>query len=348
MVGRFKKMASVAAGVAFAAVTAGCGAGNTGGDTGSNTDDSGRPIKVMTHPYQAMRLPAVVGDAQGHFEDEGISVEFVDQPGGLSAFQALKSTGSQLTQIDDAGLVASWQAGAKLKVACGQQTRMLLSVVAPAGNTLDSVEEGADWRDVLQQLEDKVVGSPVPEGSGFYKFIEALFEEASVDTDSVTFVNVGAATPQVAAALEHGQVDAAITLPTGTQHLQESGTAVELMYLPETDSIFSTLHAAVWVGEPDWIDSNSETVKAFCAGIQTASEFTHEESNVDTLVPIMMEDMKLTASVAKRVLEDGVYDTYTTELTRAEWGQTVKGLIKAGTIESSPIPAYDELFASPG
>ena len=340
MVGLSSKMASVVATIVVATVTAACGGGDSGGANGDS-------IKVMTHPFQAMRLPAVVADQQGMFEDEGVSVEFVDQPGGLSAFQALKSTGSHLTQLDDAGLVTSWQAGAKLKVACGQQSRMLMSVVAPADTALGSVDEGADWRDVLRQLEGKVIGSPVPEGSGFFKFIEALFDEAGVDLDSLKVINVGAATPQISAALEHGQVDAAITLPTGTQHLEESGTAKELMFLPETDSVFSTLHAAVWVGEPGWIDSNPEKVKAFCAAIDTSSEFTHDEKNFDTLVPIMAEDMQLSPAVAERVLEDGVYDTYTTQLTREEWDQTIEGLIQAGAIESSPIPTYDELFTSP-
>jgi len=167
-----------------------------------------------------------------------------------------------------------------------------------------------------------------------------------VDPAKVTYVNIGAATPQVDAALKNGQVDAAITFPTGTQYLKDNGTATELMYLPETDSEYGALHFATWVGQPEWMEDNPETVEAFCAAVQTATEFIHDESNADTVVPIMMEDMSLPESVAKRVLDDGVYDTYTTELTEEQWNQTVEGLIKAGSVKSSPIPTYEELFAS--
>jgi ABC-type nitrate/sulfonate/bicarbonate transport system substrate-binding protein len=162
----------------------------------------------------------------------------------------------------------------------------------------------------------------------------------------VTFVNVSAATTQVDAALKNHQVDAAFTFPTGTQFLQDSGTAVELMYVPDSDSALSDIHFAAWAGTPEWVDANKEAVEAFCAAVESSSQFIHDEANADTVVPIIVEDMGVSESVAQRVLDDGVYDTYTTELTQEDWDRTVQTLIDAGVVKSDPIPTYDELFAS--
>jgi hypothetical protein len=60
----------------------------------------------------------------------------------------------------------------------------------------------------------------------------------------------------------------------------------------------------------------------------------------------MVEDMGVSESVAQRVLDDGVYDTYTTEVTEEDWDRTVETLVDAGVVKSDPIPTFDEVFVS--
>jgi NitT/TauT family transport system substrate-binding protein len=344
----FKRLASLAAVITLTAVTAACGSDAAGDGSTADGGSGDLPVKVMMYPNQSYRLQAVVAQDQGMFEDEGLSVEFVDQPATLGPFQALQATGAHLTPLSPGTVLESWQAGAEMKVACGAMSRLLLSVLAPADTDLATVDEGADWQDALAQLEGKVVGMPVPQGTGNHKLFENLLAEAGVNPADVTFVNIGGATPQVDAALKNQQVDVAVTYPTGTQYLVESGTAVPVMYLPESNSGLSDIYGSMWTGNPEWIDSHPEEVRAFCAAVDFASQFIQDDAKADTLVPIMTEDMALTDPVARRVLDDGVSDVYTTEVTQEQWDQTLQAHIDAGVIESSPVPTYDELFADAG
>lgn len=320
-----------------AAVLGACGSSD---DKASSTGDLTK-VKVMMFPSQALRFPAVVAQEKNFFKDAGLDVEFVDQPAALGVVQALQATGANFAQPTDASLLESWQAGAEMKIACGQQTQQLMSLLAKEDSSLKTLDEAGTWEDTVKQLDGKKIGFPTPVGTGFQKLFAEMLDEAGVE--DVTYVNTGAATPQVSAALEHGSVDVAATFPTATQFLQDNGTAKELIFLPDGPSLYKDYHFSAWAGLPDWIDQNKETAKKYCEALTKAGDFIHDEANHGELAPILAKDTGVDAKTADLVLQDGVFDSFDAALSEETWNTTVQGFIDAGLIKDSPLPSFQEV-----
>lgn len=165
----------------------GCGSSSDGDGTSAN----GTPrLKVMAFPSADPTIIPKVGIEQGFFEEEGLDVEYVEQPGNLDSYQALEATESQITMTSVADMAAAAGAGQdSLQFFCGNQPQNFQSLVAKEDADIPSVEEGATGEEILEALEGKTVGSAVPAGSGYQKLLEAAVEEAGVK--DVTYITVG-------------------------------------------------------------------------------------------------------------------------------------------------------------
>lgn len=334
----WRRGALIAALALSTAVLAACGSSDA--DTKS-TSDGLTKVKVMMFPGQALRFPSVVAKEKGYFKDAGLDVEFVDQPATLGVVQALQATGANFAQPTDASLLESYQAGAEMKIACGQQTQQLMSILAPKDSSLETMDEAGSWEATLKQLKGKKIGFPTPVGTGFQKLFATMLKQAGVD--DVTYVLLGLAPAQIDPAVKRGSVDVAVTFPTATQFLQNNGTAKELIFLPDGPPLYSDLHFATWAGLPKWIEDNPETAKSYCAAVTEASDYMHDKSNYAELSALLSKDTGVDAATATKVFEDGVFDTYSTELTKETWDTTLKGLVEAGVVKDSPLPEYEDI-----
>lgn len=288
----------VAAGLAALAVLA------TSTACGSDDGPADGEMQVMMFPSVAYRLPVMVAQEKGFFDDADVKIDIVAQPNNLQGIQALEATKSQAGMVSATTFAQGVQAGSDVKMFCGGLRYAQSSLIAEAGSDLPSIEDGATPEEVLHALEGKKVGAQTPTGSGFQLLLQAAFAEAGVE--DITWVNVGGSNSVTQASLQNGSVDAAQSSPPGTQTLEENGVAKVLMYMPENTSIYRDLYGSGWVGPTSWLEENEETAKAFCDATAEAVAYINDEANRDEVREIFMAD----TGVNDVAVADAVLETY--------------------------------------
>lgn len=318
-----------------------------GDDAAGGGDSELATMKVMMFPSVAYRLPVVVADQKGIFEDHGVRIEVVPQPNNLQGIQALEATSSQAGQMSATTLAQGFQAGSKVKFFCGGLPHVMSSMVAPAGSKLPSVEDGASVDEVLKSFEGKKVGVQTPVGTGFQMLLAAALKEAGVDVDKVTWINVGGSNQVTQAALQNGSVDVAQTSPPGTQTLVENGIAEQLVYMPEESEIYRDLYGSGWAGPADWLEENPDTAKAFCDATAEALDYINDPANKDEVLAISMKDTGVTdKAVAEAVLD--TYKGYSADLPIDGLDATFEKYAELGIVKPKPEVTTDALVATLG
>ena len=84
-----RKMATVASALTLACSAVACGGDSTAADT-----DTGS-MQVMLFPAPAYRLPVLIAQEKGFFDEVGVKVNLVSQPNNLQGAQPLEATNSQ-------------------------------------------------------------------------------------------------------------------------------------------------------------------------------------------------------------------------------------------------------------
>lgn len=271
-----------------AAAILACGLTACGGDSASGGDNDGKSMQVMMFPGVAYRLPVVVAQEKGFFDDEGLSLKVIGQPNNLQGIQALEATKSQAGMMSTTTFAQGVQAGSDVSMFCGGLRYAQSSLIAPADSDLPSVAEGATPEEVLQALAGLKVGAQTPVGTGFQLMLAEALNEAGV-TDA-TWVNVGGSNSVTQASLQNDSVDVAQASPPGTQTLVENGVAKELIYLPDHSAIYKDTYGSGWVGPADWVEENADTAKAFCDATAAGLEYILDEANHDEVRDIFMKD----------------------------------------------------------
>ena len=340
---RLRKFMIVAGVSAMPLAIAACG----GGDSSQAGGEDAAQMKVMMFPSVAYRLPVVVAQEKGMFEDHGVEIEIVPQPNNLQGIQALEATQSQAGQMSATTLAQGFQAGSDVKFFCGGVPHVMSSMLAPVDSDLPSVEGGATPDEVLKSFEGKKVGVQTPVGTGFQMLLAAALEEAGVDVDKVTWVNVGGSNQVTQAALQNGDVDVAQASPPGTQTLVENGVAKNLIYMPEGTAIYGDLYGSGWAGPTEWLEENPETAKAFCDATAEALDYINDPANKDEVLAISKEDTGVTDdNVAEAVLE--TYADYSADLPMDTLESSFKKYEELGIVKPSPEVTTDALVDTVG
>jgi ABC-type nitrate/sulfonate/bicarbonate transport system substrate-binding protein len=289
---------------------AACGDGDTDGSADSGAAGS-TTVRVMMFGGQAYRLPVIIGQEEGFFADRGIEAEIVEQPTQLSPPQALAASDSDVSLLSVSSLGTAVQAdAADIKYFCGGIEVLQQTVMGPVDSNLPAADDGATWEEVLKALEGKKVGIPVPVGTGLQVLIASAFEDAGV-TD-VTWVNVGGAASGTIAALENGAVDAALTTPTGTQHLVVEEAGKPLLYLPDGPPTYEVWGSG-WIGTGEWLEENPDAATDFCAALGDAMEFIQDPANLEDASALLQEDTGIDPEVADLAITEA-FDEYNTDL----------------------------------
>ncbi|WP_235736663.1 ABC transporter substrate-binding protein [Nocardioides alcanivorans] len=291
-----KTLAAGLVSLSILATTAACG--------GSDEGPADGEMQVMMFPGVAYRLPVMVAQEKGFFDDADVKIDIIAQPNNLQGIQAIEATKSQAGMMSATTFAQGVQAGSDVKMFCGGIRYAQSAIIATADSELPSVDDGATPEEVLKALDGKKVGAQTPAGSGFQMLLEAAFDEAGVK--DITWVNVGGSNSVTQASLQNGDVDAAQASPPGTQTLEENGVSKTLIYMPEHTSIYRDLYGSGWVGPTKWLDDNPETAKSFCDATAKALDYIADEANHDEVRAIFMKD----TGVNDETVADAVLATY--------------------------------------
>ena len=318
--------------------------GATACGNGDPTDTETDTLRVMMYPGQSYRLPVMIAEQEGMFEERGIELEITEQPANLQGMQGLEATESDIGIVTVGTLGQGWQAGDEGAFFCGGIDVLQTTMMAPMDSDLPSTEEGASWEEVLRSFEGLQVGIQTPVGSGLQKIFAEALAEAGVE--DVTYVNLGGGSSAAVAALDNGSVDVAQFNPTGTQHVLDTESGKPLLYMSEGPSTYRDYYGSGWVGSMDFLEGRPELAEEFCEVMDESLDFIREPDNRETTLELLVEDTGVTDSVAELVL-DQTYDDFSTELDQDRLDTTFEAYVDLGILEPEPEPSYDSLVVDP-
>ena len=327
---------------------AACGSDEDSGARASGDGGSSdlTPVRVMMFPAQVYRLPAIVAQENGIFEEHGIDVEFIGQPPSLQGTQGMEATKANVGQLSTTTLAQGFQNGEEFVFFCGGLKVIQTSLVAAPDSDLPSVEDGASWQEVLQALEGKKIGIQTPVGSGVQLLFAAALKEAGVK--DVTYVNIGTDMQVATASLGNGSIDVAQVTPPVLQNLVGSDKAKQLLYLPDGPDAYKNNYGSGWTAPASWLQEDPEAADAFCDSIEEGLQFIQDDANAEEAAALLQKDTGVPAEVAAQVIADDVYADFGTEMDPAVIDETLNMYIDLGILKPEPKPSAEDLVQQTG
>lgn len=218
-------------------------------------------------------LPTVLARQLGEYEKAGLAVELVDLKGGSDALKAVLGGSADVVSgyFDHCVNLAAKKQELQSFVVYDRYPGLVL-VVSPSHNAeIKSIKE----------LAGKKVGVSAP-GSSTDFFLKYLLKKNGVDPSSVAVIGVGLGATAVAA-MQQGQIDAAVMLDPSVTVLQ--GSHSDLRILSDTRTQKDTLD--VFGGEypggalystTAWVNSHEKEVQGLTKAIVNTLNWIHSHS----------------------------------------------------------------------
>lgn len=215
-------------------------------------------------------LPTMLAKQLGEYEKAGVNVEVVDFKGGSDALKAVIG--------GSADVVSGYFDHCVNLAAKGQHLQAFVVYDRFPGLALVVSPKQTAAIKSVKDLANKKVGVSAP-GSSTDFFLKYLLKKEGVDSNSVGVIGVGLGATAVAA-MEQGQVDAAVMLDPSVTVLQ--GRNKDLRILSDTRTQHDTL--GVFGGEypggalytrADWIASHEKEVQAMTNAIIATLKWIH-------------------------------------------------------------------------
>jgi sulfonate transport system substrate-binding protein len=218
-------------------------------------------------------LPTILAEQLGEFEKAGISVEVVDFKGGSESLKAVIG--------GSADVVSGYFDHCVNLAAKGQHLQAFVVYDRFPGFALVVSPKHSAEISSIKDLANKKVGVSAP-GSSTDFFLKYMLSKNGVDPNSVAVIGVGLG-GSVIAAMEQGQIDAAIMLDPAVTLLQ--GKNKDLKILSDTRTQKDTL--AVFGGEypggalytkADWVASHEKEVQGMTTAIVATLKWIHSHT----------------------------------------------------------------------
>jgi NitT/TauT family transport system substrate-binding protein len=218
-------------------------------------------------------LPTMLAKQLGEYEKAGVNVEIVDFKGGSESLKAVIG--------GSADVVSGYFDHCVNLAAKGQHLQAFVVYDRFPGLALVVSPKHNDEVKSVKDLANKKVGVSAP-GSSTDFFLKYLLSKNGVDPNTVGVVGVGLGATAVAA-MEQGQIDAAVMLDPSVTVLQ--GRNTNLAILSDTRSQEDTL--AVFGGEypggalytkAEWIASHEKEVQAMTNAIINTLKWIHSHT----------------------------------------------------------------------
>jgi NitT/TauT family transport system substrate-binding protein len=218
-------------------------------------------------------LPTVLAQQLGEFEHAGLAVELVDLKGGSDALRAVIGGSADVVSgyFDHCVNLAAKKQELVAFVVYDRYPGLVLVVSPKHTGEITSIKD----------LAGKKVGVSAP-GSSTDFFLKYLLKKAGLDPSSAAVIGVGLGATAVAA-MEQGQIDAAVMLDPSVTVLQ--GSHPDLQILSDTRTQKDTL--AVFGGEypggalystAAWVGSHESEVQALTNAIMNTLHWIHGHS----------------------------------------------------------------------
>ncbi|GAA1750754.1 ABC transporter substrate-binding protein [Streptomonospora arabica] len=275
---------AAAAAVTLLASTA-CGGGQDGGG-----GDSGGPQKIKVGAIPIVDVaPLHLGLDQGIFEKHGIDMEIQNTTGGAQAVPSVVSG-----EFDFAfGNITS--------IIVGRSNDLPLTIVA--NGVTSTGEQGADFGGVVvpegsdisdaKGLEDKTIAVNNLENIGDTTVRNSI-RKAGGDSDTVEFVELPF--PEMPAALERGDVDAAwVVEPFLTASLNNGATEVASNFVDADPN----LSVAYYFTTEQIVNQDPELVDNFTAAVNES--LTYAEENPDEVRRILGEYTEMDSATIEKI-----------------------------------------------
>jgi NitT/TauT family transport system substrate-binding protein len=218
-------------------------------------------------------LPTVLAKQLGEYDKAGLSVELVDLKGGSDALKAVLGGSADVVSgyFDHCVNLAAKKQELVSFVVYDRYPGLVLVVSPSHNNEINSIRD----------LAGKKVGVSAP-GSSTDFFLKYLLKKAGLDPASAAVIGVGLGATAVAA-MEQGQIDAAVMLDPSVTVLQ--GSHPDLKILSDTRTQKDTL--AVFGGEYPggalystraWVTSHENEAQALTTAIVNTLSWIHSHS----------------------------------------------------------------------
>ena len=229
-------------------------------------------------------LPTVLAKELGEFDKAGLAVDLVDLKGGSDALKAVLGGSADVVSgyFDHCVNLAAKKQKLQAFVVYDRYPGLVLVVSPSHTGEIKSVKD----------LAGKKVGVSAP-GSSTDFFLKYLLKKNGVDPTGVAVIGVGLGATAVAA-MEQGQIDAAVMLDPAVTVLQ--GSHSDLRILSDTRTQKDTLE--VFGGEypggalystAAWVASHDKEVQALTNAILNTLAWIHTHSAEDIMAKMPAE-----------------------------------------------------------
>jgi NitT/TauT family transport system substrate-binding protein len=230
-------------------------------------------------------LPTVLAKQLGEYEKAGLAVELVDLKGGSDALKAVLGGSADVVSgyFDHCVNLAAKRQELQAFVVYDRYPGLVLVVSPKHTGEINSIKD----------LAGKKVGVSAP-GSSTDFFLKYLLKKNGLDPADTSVIGVGLGATAVAA-MEQGQIDAAVMLDPSVTVLQ--GSHADLKILSDTRTQHDTL--AVFGGEypggalystAAWVKSHEKDVQALTNAMLATLAWIHTHSAED-IMSKMPEEM---------------------------------------------------------
>ncbi|UNK44892.1 ABC transporter substrate-binding protein [Arthrobacter sulfonylureivorans] len=321
-----------AAVLAGALLLTGCGSGSPS-STGDGTqpaapsaDGSLDQVNLGLIPITDV-APVYLGIQEGYFEDEGIQLSVQLAQGGAAIVPAVMTGEYQFGYSNVVSLLIARDKGLPITVVSNGSS----STNVPAKDVTEvaalpeaGIENAAD-------LVGKTVAVNALNNFADVTIRNAV-EQAGGNPDDVDFVEMPY--PNMPAALERGDVDAAWTTePFRTQILEAGG---EIVASPMTD-LTENFDSAFYFTSEQTMQENPELVERFRRALEKSFQFAAE--NDDEVRSVIQDYAKITPELAETVVMSRWYP----EINREGLQKLGSAAVKYGVLKNDPD--YDALIA---
>lgn len=233
-------------------------------------------LTIGAFPTNAVYWSTLAGVAQGFFEKEGFNASVVAISSSSAGLQQLAGGSLQLMAGAPDNYIGAIQQGADLKLLAQAVHGTPLSMVV--------AKDVKSWDD----LKGGTMGLAQLTGGGA-GLMELLLAQHGLNKDSDYHMIVSGPTPQSIAALEAGEISAAMLYSPGDYKLQAAGYTIlaSAADLPAEEQY----PMMVFGGEQDWLNQDDRGERLIRA-ISATMEWLRDPANRDSAVDILQESSK--------------------------------------------------------
>ena len=227
-------------------------------------------------------IPIYLASALGFFREEGIDVTLQDLASTSKALQALLGGSTDVVAgAYDGGVQMSIEGKSIQAIAVLERWPPFAMVVAP--------QSAASLRSI-KDLRGRVVGVASP-GSSTHRFVNYLLMRNGLALSDISAVGVGV-NFSLAAAVQHGQVDAAVAGPLGIALLSKASRPVILADCRTEQGVqatlgISNLPSSALMVRPEWARAHPEIMRRLCKATRRSLAWiqAHTPEDISNAMP---------------------------------------------------------------